>query len=171
MQCEPIKEDNLKKQDLEAVMSIKNFKKLNSSEQVNYFNKLNENSKISFLAEFLPGSDFNWPPNETIRFLKNGKIIIYSGRDNNPKGFAFFVAHWKVQNNSIIAWKDKKDVPFPAENKETWVNFIANKSSQGDLYFEYKVKMDSETEDALFYEKNGADDFIANPEILEKLSK
>ncbi|HRZ28236.1 MAG TPA: hypothetical protein P5295_15625 [Spirochaetota bacterium] len=128
------------------------FNSLSTEAKVSYINALKVDLRGEFLMKFLPGAVFGSPPNEAIKFLDNGEIII-SSVGQHPGDFQ--IAYWKVVNNKLHIWKTKDALPFPEQKNEIWNDLSVKEGSESfpdRMYFFFKLP--DKTETSLIYRKH-----------------
>lgn len=142
--------------------SINRFNKWTVDKQIKFINSLDKNSKFKFLKLFFPNNDFNSPPNEIIRFLNNGKILIFSVKQTKNFTERFSTAYWEIKSNTLRVYKKNKRVRFPVSNtEEIWTNFKVERINKydTDIFFKFEINNEEENFAFLIYLKKGSDVF------------
>ena len=122
---------------------------MNYEKKVEYINSLAKSQYGEFLKLFLPGSFCELPPNDEMKFYKNGKIL-YS--DSGKKYFVY----WKIKENKLHIWRNKKKKHFPEDSYEIWnlekidVSYINNKTKGIKFYFKIIEKTTKKEKEDLF---------------------
>ncbi len=117
-------------------------------------NSLKTESRIELLSLFLPNSTFNVPPNDFIKFLPGGEILVYSFTDDGTGARA--KAKWVKQGKSIIVRRTDENSPFPKKD-ETWAKVKAEFNNDLTFILMYPGGGDDFT--IIIYEKFGTDYF------------
>ncbi|HOO71404.1 MAG TPA: hypothetical protein PK926_06550 [Spirochaetota bacterium] len=131
---------------------MKKYNKMNTEEKIEYINGLKGDKIGEFFREFLPEAVFIYPPNEGLKFYKDGEIIIRSV-GHTPK--EVLMAYWKVEDNVLNIWKKNKFVPFPDRIHEKLVLDKAEKGSDHNRIIFKFTDVESGSRDMLIYEKHG----------------
>jgi hypothetical protein len=95
-------------------LTINQFNNLTISEQNDYINSFNNESKQRFLMILFNSGEFMSPPTFFVKFLANGKIL-------STDSFLFTIPHnvsyWENNKNILRLWKNNNSIPFPKENE------------------------------------------------------
>lgn len=120
-------------------------------ERTAYFNALAMNERFELLKSELIDGCYVLPPNEELKFLSDGSVLVFSFSELNSSGSEEMVkVHWMCDGRSISFYKEKGvNSPFPEKNNEQYESVRADYTS-GFYGFELK---NSTTGDTLYFYK------------------